>query len=446
MPRGRILGVAVAILVVGNPAGRSARADESGLTLGRALEIARHRSPAIRAARANWLSEKAQEDVARANYYPSLTAQVAGQGEAIRQANPVPPGSALPPGTFFTTVSYVGSGQGSLTAQWTLYDFGHTAGLVENAVAQKVGALAGVGVADLTVIANTANAYMTLAYSEQLRDDTKATLDQREKMVALAKGLIKAGLQPPLEEIRASARAEAARRDLVGAEAALVDARVVLATYLGLTPTAPLKVKPPHLPPIDMDVKTAMRESQHLPAVEVANAAVAQYQGSVDANVAQYRPTLAFQGSGSYTFNRYDTATGLQSTGNAIGGLVVSVPIYEANIAPSVVAAQELVNNAVGTADQARQDAAEEAARSVEACGLAETFLIHAKKAAEGAAGVLTVVQARYIQGLSSPLELIDAETSDSTARVARTQAEFAYELAIIRVLVATGRKIEETS
>jgi outer membrane protein TolC len=73
-------------------------------------------------------------------------------------------------------------------------------------------------------------------------------------------------------------------------------------------------------------------------------------------------------------------------------------------------------------------------------------MLEHARKAAEGAAGVLTIVQARYVQGLSSPLELIDAESADSDARVAEAQTELAMALAQVRLYVATGRRIEETS
>src|SRR5438445_752620 len=81
---------------------------------------------------------------------------------------------------------------------------------------------------------------------------TKATLSQREKLVVIAKGLIKAGLQPPLEEIRALARAEAARLQLATAEADVYDARAVLAALLSLDPAAPLKVAPPRLPRLDM--------------------------------------------------------------------------------------------------------------------------------------------------------------------------------------------------
>lgn len=70
--------------------------------------------------------------------------------------------------------------------------------------------------------------------------------------------------------------------------------------------------------------------------------------------------------------------------------------------------------------------------------------LASATKAAEDAAGVLTVVQARYLQGLSGPLELIDAESSDAAARIARVQADYAYDLGIVRALVATGRPLVE--
>jgi multidrug efflux system outer membrane protein len=413
-------------------------AGDEELTLTRAVEIARHRSPAVRAARANAASEAAQEDVVRANYYPSLTAQVTGQGAAARTVNPANNG------TLFTAVVYSAGGQGQVNAQWTLYDFGHTAGLVDNAEGQRLGAVAGVGVADWTVIANTANAYVTLVYSEELRDVTKATLDQRERMVTIAKGLIKAGLQPPLEEIRSIARAEAARRDLATAEAALVDARIVLAAYLGLDPKTAIRATVPHLARLDIDVRTAMKMAEHVPAVVLADAAVTQYQGTVDANVAQYRPTLSFAGNGSYTFNRYDSLAATLTQSSASGQLLLSVPIFEPNIAPSVTAAKELVANAVGTADQARQDAREEAARAVAAIELVGSQLEYARKAADGAAGVLTMVQARYIQGLSSPIELIDAETADAAARIARTQAEQAYQLAIVREYVAVARKIAE--
>jgi outer membrane protein TolC len=432
-----LLCLALMCVVVAPPA----RADTQ-VTLQQALEIARRRSPALRAAAANAESERAQMDIQKANYYPQLTAQVGGQAAANRATNPLPPSGA----NLFLYVNYQGAGQGSLNAQWTLYDFGKTAGAVANAQGQLDGAVATVGLTDLTLLTTVANAYITLVFSEKLWEVTKQTLENREKLVILAKGLIKAGLQPPLEEIRASARAEAARRDVVGAEAAVVDARAVLAVILGFNPQSSLRVFEPKLGRLSFDVATAMRESAHLPAVAVADAAVAQYQGSIDAARAQYLPTLAFQGTASYTYSKYDTYDSVLSTGSATGLVTLTENIFSASIAPTLRTAEENKANAIGTADQARQDAREEAARSVEASVEAERFLDHARKAADAAAGVLAIVQARYVQGLSSPLELIDAETSDSVARVARTQAEFSYQLSIIRALVATGRKIVEVS
>src|SRR5262249_14176157 len=62
------------------------------------------------------------------------------------------------------------------------------------------------------------------------------------------------------------------------------------------------------------------------------------------------------------------------------------------------------------------------------------------KKAEEQSVTVFNVVEARYEQGLATPAELIDAESSDVDARTSRTQAEMAYALAIVRLLVATGQ------
>jgi outer membrane protein TolC len=66
--------------------------------------------------------------------------------------------------------------------------------------------------------------------------------------------------------------------------------------------------------------------------------------------------------------------------------------------------------------------------------------LTHAKKAADLAASVYAVVQARYVQGLSTPVELYDAESADIAARTEKLRAELTETLAKARLLVATGR------
>ncbi len=415
---------------------------QESLTLSRALEMGRQRSMQLRGARAHAESAEANIDEQRAGYYPTLTANVAGSGAAVRDTQPTPP----PAEGLFAFVNYTAAASAGTSVRWTLWDFGRTGGSVAAAEASHTSATASVAGKEIGVMSDVASAYVTLHYKEQLREVTKATLSQRERLVVIAKGLIKAGLQPPLEEIRASARAEAARLRLATAEADVYDARAVLAALLSLDPAAPLKVAPPRLPRLDMDSALAMREAEHLPSVAQATADHESREATADAAQARYLPTLSLAIDDAYRLTRSDKSDVLLNTRQATAQVVLSVPIFDASIAPNLTGARADAASAAAALEQAKRDARSDAARAAFAVRTSAVALEHARRSADGASAVLQIVQARYIQGLSSPLELIDAESSDSDARIQRTQSELAHALATVRLLVATGRKIVEES
>jgi outer membrane protein TolC len=419
-----------------------ADAQEQSLTLSRALELGRMRSPQIKGARAHTESAEANIDEQRANYYPTLTATVTGAvATNLDTAHQPPPGQG-----FYSFGYYSSMANGATAVRWTLWDLGRTSGNVAAAEAAHRSAAATQSGTELSVMGDVANAYVTYHYKEQLRDVTKATLTQREKLVVIAKGLIKAGLQPPLEEIRAAARAEAARLQLATAEADVYDARAALAALLSLDPAAPLKVAPPRLPKLDMDSALAMREAEHLPSVTSASADHEAKEATADAAFARYLPTLSLAVDDNYRLQRLSTQDATLASGAVTGSLLVSVPIFDASIGPNLTGARADAATAAASLEQARRDARNEAARASFAVRTSAVALEHARRSADAAAAVLAIVQARYIQGLSSPLELIDAESSDADARTQRTQSELAYALAVVRILVATGRKIVEES
>jgi outer membrane protein len=431
------IGAALALLLV-----LPARADaqEQSLTLSRALELGRMRAPTLRGARAHTESAEANIDEQRANYYPTLSASLTANGAALRDTQ------LSSADTLFPFTTYTAAGTAATSVRWTLWDFGRTSGSVAAAEANHTSAAASQAGTELGVMSDVANAYVTYHFKEQLREVTRATLNQREKLVIIAKGLIKAGLQPPLEEIRALARAEAARLQLATAEADVYDARAVLAALLSLDPAAPLKVAPPRLPKLDMDSALAMREAEHLPSVASASADHDSREATADSAQARYLPTLSLAVDDYYRLTRSDKSDLLLNTRQATASLVVTVPIFDASIGPNLTGARADAATAAATLEQARRDARTEAARASFAVRTTAVALEHAKRSADGAASVLQIVQARYIQGLSSPLELIDAESSDSDARIQRTQSDLAHALSVVRLLVATGKKIVEES
>src|SRR5262245_50101837 len=112
----RIVMSALLIALASSTPTRSACAEGEVLTLGHAIGLVQKRSPSLRGARAQAESEEAQADVARAPYYPSLTASVTGSAAATRDTQPAPP-----PIDLFAFVQYSAAGTGALSARWILF-------------------------------------------------------------------------------------------------------------------------------------------------------------------------------------------------------------------------------------------------------------------------------------------------------------------------------------
>jgi outer membrane protein TolC len=434
----RIRGIALIMFFVLLATGRAHA--EGLLTLSRALKLGHERAFPLKGARDQAASADANVDEQRAAYYPTLSAALTGGANATRDTQVKPP----PETGLFVFVNSSGSASGSASLRWTLYDFGRTAGAVSAAREGQRAAVAGVASAELSVMSDVANAYVALYYRERLRDVARATLTEREDRVALARGLIKNGLMPPLEEIRTTARADAARVAFTTAEADVADARAALASLLALDPDSLAEVAPPRLPEPDLDAVSAARVADRVPSVRAAEASALAKEASADSHAARYFPTLSLNADGVYRFARYDKDSEFTNTRSATGSLVLSVPILDLSIAPDVRGARADAAVATETARETRRTARDEATRAALAVRATLSAFEQARAAAEKASAVLTIVEARYKDGLSSPLELIDAEGADSDARVTVAQTELGHALALVRAAVATGRPIVE--
>jgi outer membrane protein TolC len=341
-----------------------------------------------------------------------------------------------------TIVTNSVTGSAGVNAQWTVYDFGRTAGAVANADGQLANAEATLHATELTIVSNVAKAYVNLVYDERLRDVAQQTVDSREELVTLDKALIKAGLQPPVEQLRAEARAKAARSNLASAEGVALDARAVLAALLALDPSFDFDVAAPRLRRPNIDVNQAMLAASSLPSVIAAFDTVAADKGVLRTAKSLYLPSVGLQLNASYQAVRLDTLQNLATTGSASALVTVSQAIFDPTIAPKIRAARYNMENATGLAEQAKRDAKEEAARAVVGMTAAATTLDAARKSAEAAAAVRAIIRARYVQGLANPLELIDAESADADARTQVAQSQLADALAVIRLYIAIGRPI----
>jgi multidrug efflux system outer membrane protein len=407
------------------------------LSFSRALKLARQRAPELKAAKATLAGAEAQVDLSRSTYFPSLSATGTGSETGLSEYDPAPPPRTTP----FLTVNYTTAAVASGALRWTVFDFGRTANAVDSAEAQRDSSQYGVSSAESDLVDAVGGAYLDVVYGEKVRDIERSIVDEREKLIVIVKALVKQALQPAVEELRAQSRAEAARRDLEQAEGDLAQARATLLLLVGLDVKAQVSVTAPRLPRPRMDVEAAGREAEEKkPVVLVAKANVAAGEASIAATRARYFPSLNLNGDATYRLSKFDTFDAWLPIRTLTGSVVLTVPLYDPSNYPRLDSAKADAAKAEATYELARRDARTEASKSVLLVTTSERVLDHAKKAAEASAAVLAVIKARYVQGLSSTLDLIDADTTDAEARLAAVKAERSLDGAAVRLLSATGR------
>ena len=243
----------------------SASAQEP-LTLARAVELGRARVPEIAAARAQVASAAADADTARAAYLPTLSASVNAQGLAVRDVQPAPPRfDGVAPVTSYTT-----AGAGSVALRWTLFDFGKTATPSTPPISRHGrrgrarrcgGGERGARRRDRLRHARVPRGGPEQLTSRSLSRSARSSSSSRRRSV-------KAGLQPQVEELRASSRLEAARRELAGAETDAQDIRAVLTLLLGVEQG--VRVVAPRLPVVDAEPARARLAEERRETIRAA--------------------------------------------------------------------------------------------------------------------------------------------------------------------------------
>ncbi|MFO0668399.1 MAG: TolC family protein [Polyangiaceae bacterium] len=414
------------------------------LSLTQALEMGMQKSPNVRAAKLRTESADAATSAARAGYLPRLEAKV-----FVQEVGAATDGSARATvnGPEFATrsVSYTSTVPGlSGTLIWNVWDFGKTSNSVAANERFRDAAAATEKETTLSIASSIASSYLNLFYQERLLDLANATMQSRDKLNAITKGLVKNGIQPPMEEIRAGSRLEAARRDFERAKAGAEDARTQLALALGLEPSADLRVTAPRLPRLSMDTATALREADDKrPQLAAAKATADGRQAAKDQQFAQLLPNLFASVNGTLNPDRPDYSDYVQTRKQFIAQVGLSGAFDFGSLARLDQASADAAA-AEADLEATRRDTKSDATRATISVRATAAQLEHARKAEEGTQAVRAIVEARYIRGLSSPLELVDAEDSDIDARQTRIQTELDHALAIVRLCVAIGRPITE--
>jgi outer membrane protein TolC len=404
------------------------------LPLPEAVRFALQNNPRLRATLAAIDRARGEEAVAFAPFLPQIDMlnRYVATGKSTVPGAPGPTGIVNP-----STIGPYQVYQSELQLQWTLYDFGRTAGRHGQAKMREQIARFQALRARETVAYDVATSYLQALEAAALRRIAVESARRAEAVLEDTRARREAGVALRDDVLRGEVQLSEARDALVRAQDAEVIALARLNNAMGRDASTPLR--PGELPQAGgFDVPLAeclLRAVEQRPEVGVARDRVAVAQFGRVAARGEFLPVLAAKGS-----------LGRIEGQNVVGGwqegatIQLSVPLYhgganrgnlasaEADIAQAVADAQGVLTDISLAVTVAHREVVSARAR-VEL----------ARPAVEQSAEALRIVRERYRAGTATPTDAIEAETALTRAEQRYVSARIEYLSALARLAYAMG-------
>jgi outer membrane protein TolC len=327
-----------------------------------------------------------------------------------------------------------------VTVAQPLWAGGRISGAIEGAERQADAARAGFERARQELVFRVVDRYTGAVVAERAVAVRTATLDIAERNVTLTRDRFETGLAVESDTLQAQVRESEARAALASAERDAAVSRAALALEMGRERGMPLELPETlevgpeeETPPIEALVERAVAVRPDLAAaragVEAARAGLARARGG-------RLPELGW--SGAYEADS-EAAFDDPGTSWTLGVGLTWTGFDGGAGAARVARAQAGLDRAQNLLEQARRGVAlevEAAARGLDAARLrraeAAQAVTLAKRSAE-------IVHDRYREGLTTVVELLEAETLLSGSRIRELQARRDLRVARAELALATG-------
>lgn len=440
LPSFRNLALWILALSVCSVETRAARAaepepepDVPHISLREVLIRARRDPPRVLLALATLKRREADEDYARGAYLPTVTAQVTG-GVAYDNRLVLPNAPRID-SQFLTA-------QGTLSVDWTVVNVARGS-TIDAAHAGARAQRYGLEVARRQALQAALELYIRALASIKLVHDAELTLDRRTAQYEAIRGLVAAGVRPTVD-------AQRAKIELISNRFALDMRRTdelvsfsALAVALGRDPTRPLQPEPVQdgMLNLSLSPEEARRLALRLrPEVAQADRMMAARQSEESAAFDARLPTAGVALTGSVTY--LDVLHGLGLDGYTYTGSALAYLRWN-GFDPAVWGRGQVARAARAEAEWQREVSLQtiraEVVAAVYAARRAKTELDRATAVRSAAEATRRAQNGRYMTGLASLLELLDAESLEQNARVTVVEAERDYDIAGARLLAAAG-------
>ena len=418
--------------------------------MSRAVALATERYPSVRVSEEQLEAARSAINLARTAWLPRVDAHAQlNRGTHNNVFGVLFPQSAIPPisgpVTPSTWQNVWGSAVGALVS-WEPFDFGlRNANVAVSAAGQKR-AEAAVRRTKFEVAALAADAFLTVAAGQQLVEAAQAGVDRAKVLETLIGAVVRAELRPGVDLTRTQAERAAAETQVAQAQQAVEVARATLAQFVGLKPEE-IRIDPGKTsgPPPILTAESPL--DAHPRAVEQA-AAIDEAVAREKALDRAYFPKFNVQGA---TFGRGTGAhpdgsagewfSGFGPTaGNWAIGFAVNFAIFdfaqirarreiEAHNERAESARLEQVRREIGGARD-RAIAQYQGARRI-----AENTPVQLKAARD----TQEQASARYRAGLSTAVEIADAQRLLTQAEIDDSLARLNVWRSLLAVAAASG-------
>ncbi len=390
----------------------------------------------VAAAAARILEAEAVLGVTEADHYPVITANGSGSRKGLSEVTAMPLFGGMPRNQNNARIT--------LDASYELDVWGKYRRADDAARAQLLAARAAQDTVRLTLTAEVSRQYFDLLAADAKLAVIRAQLQSRSDSLALLKLRFKEGVTSGYEVRQAEAEEAAVRSQLAGALKAQEDIQVALAILLGRSPREVLEDAvergqgtgmqalwvPDGLPSEMLLRRPDIREAEQKLLAEDARIGVAR---------AEFFPSIsltAYLGSESATLGKlfsgpagiFQFALGLSQPIFNAHRLQFSVKAAEARREQAIAGYRKAVASAFADVRNALN--AQTAARDMlEAESARVTFLLEAQRLAN----------LRYRGGVSSRLEVLDADRQLLQAQLAKIEAENSQRTAVVGLFKALG-------
>jgi outer membrane protein len=408
--------IPVAIVLLSLPAW--AQQQTLQLTLAQAEMLATQNNPQISAARFNASAASQVPLEFRAGLLPSLGGSVTG---VVADS-----GSRLAAGALNNPVVYDRLATG-LTGSQLLTDFGRTRSLIESSKlrAQAQDQVVETALADTLV--NTARAYFGILRAQAVLQVARQTVSNRQTVADQITAYFNSQLKSQLDVSFANVNLADAQLLLSQAQNDLSSAQVQLAAAMGLPAQTSFSLAeepmPGNLPDlVDPLVQQALQDRPEVKDLRLEQSAAERFSKAEHALI---YPTIGVAGTAGLVPAR---ETAIPSRYGAIG-VNVNIPILNGGLFRArqteaelrAQAARENVNDLVNRVTRDVRVAYLNAKTAFERLGLTDQLLKNAQQA-------LDLAQGRYDLGLSSIVELSQAQLNLTSAQIANSSARYDYQ------------------